>query len=153
MAIVKKAQQAIGHALNRSEGPMQVAEKYAAAYAFGFVKGYYRERASYRGVPADLIAGIAGVAGAAVLEVMSSGRSNLAPHLSAIGDAGVMSYLGSMGASMGAKRSGRQVYVLNAGAARPGALPAGLTAVGELPQAVGGAYLSADDIARFSAQR
>jgi hypothetical protein len=153
MAIVKKAQQMVGTALKRNEGPLLVAEKYAAAYGFGFVKGYYRERAAFRGVPADLLAGIAGVAGAAVLEVMSGGRSAIAPHLSAIGDAGVMSYLGSMGASMGAKRSGRQVYVLNAGAARPAALPAGMSAIGELPQAVGGAYLSADDIARFSNQR
>jgi len=153
MAIVKKAQQVLGNALRREEGPMQVAEKYAAAYGFGFLKGYYRERASFRGVPADLIAGIVGVAGSAVLEVMSNGRSKLAPHISAVGDAGMMSYLGSMGAAMGAKKSGRQVYVLNAGAAKPAALPAGLTAVGALPQAVGGAYLSADEIARFSASR
>lgn len=153
MAIVKKAQQMIGNALKREEGPLLVAEKYAAAYGFGFVKGYYRERASFRGVPADLLAGIAGVAGAAVLEVMSNGKSNIAPHLSAVGDAGIMSYLGSMGASMGAKKSGRQVYVLNSGAAKPAQIPAGMSAVGELPQAVGGAYLSADDIARFSAQR
>jgi len=146
----------VPHSLERngfSGYAVDKAERYAAAAGFGFIKGYYRERAAIKGVPADLLAGAGLVGAAMILEVFAKGRSNLAPHLNAVGDAGMMSYLGSMGAAMGAKRSGRQVYVLNAGAAKPAALPAGMTAVGALPQAVSGAYLSADEIARFSASR
>lgn len=153
MSLVSKGKAAVGHALHRHEGPAQVIEKYGAAYAFGFVKGYYRERASYRGVPADLIAGLVGVGGSALLQAWSGGRSGLAPHLKAVGDAGIMSYLGSMGASLGAKQSGRQVYVLNAGAPRPANLPAGVTAVGHLPQAVSGQFLSQDEMRKYAHRR
>jgi hypothetical protein len=154
--IINKVTSNVPHSIERrgfSGYAVDKAERYAAAAGFGFVKGYYRERAAVRGVPADLLAGAGLIGAAMVLEVFSKGRSALAPHLNAVGDAGMMSYLGSMGAAMGAKKSGRQVYVLNAGAAKPAALPAGLTAVGALPQAVGGAFLSADQIARFSAAR
>jgi hypothetical protein len=156
MANFMSKMQSIPNALDRKGlGGYAVdkAERYAAAAGFGFIKGYYREQAAIKGVPADLLAGILLTGGAAALEMFGKGRSGLAPHLNAVGDAGLMSYLGSMGAAMGAKKSGRQVYVLNAGAAKPAALPAGMTAVGHLPQAVSGAYLSADEIARFSASR
>ncbi len=153
---ISKMQSSVPHAIERHglKGyAIDKAERYAAAAGFGFVKGYYREQAAIKGVPADLLAGIGLTAGAALLEVFGKGHSKLAPHLNAVGDAGMMSYIGSMSAAFGAKKSGRQVYVLNAGAAKPAALPPGLTAVGALPQAVGGAYLSADEIARFSASR
>jgi hypothetical protein len=156
MANFMSKMQSIPNALDRkglSGYVVDKGERYAAAAGFGFIKGYYRERAAIKGVPADLLAGAGLTLAAAALEMFGKGRSGLAPHLNAVGDAGMMSYLGSMGAAMGAKRSGRQVYVLNAGAAKPAALPAGMTAVGALPQAVSGAYLSADEIARFSASR
>jgi hypothetical protein len=129
-------------------------ERYAGAAAFGFIKGYYREKAMIRGIPVDLLAGLGLTLGSLVLNIGSRGMSGLAPHLNAVGDAGVMSYLGSMGASWGAKKSGRTVYVLNPGAKVP-VIPPGLTAVGALPQAVAGAgaFLTPDQIAHYSAQR
>jgi len=128
-------------------------ERYGASYGFGFIKGYYREKAAFRGVPFELLAGGLAVAGAAILEATSTGRSSLAPHLNAIGDAGLQSYLNSLGASLGAKKSGRKVYVLDAGAKAPGAFPGMREVVGAIPEAVGGAYLSPDQIARFSQAR
>jgi hypothetical protein len=129
-------------------------ERYAAAAGFGYIKGAYREQAAYRGVPVDLLAGAAATLGAVVAEALSGGRSSLSPHLNAIGDAGIMSYLGSMGAAYGAKASGRTVYVLDKGAKKPSALPAGIHAVGALPQADGmGAYLTPEQIMKYSAQR
>lgn len=129
-------------------------ERYAAAAGFGYIKGAYREQAAYRGVPVDLLAGAAATLGAVVLEAIGSGRSSLAPHLNAVGDAGIMSYLGSMGAAYGAKSSGRTIYVLDKGAKKPSALPAGLSAVGAIPQADGlGAYLTPEQILKYSGQR
>jgi hypothetical protein len=129
-------------------------ERYAGAAAFGFIKGYYREKAMVRGVPVDVLAGLGLTLGALLLNMTSRGMSGLAPHLNAVGDAGIMSYFGSMGASYGARKSGRTVYVLNPGAKVP-AIPPGLTAVGALPQAVAGAgaFLSPEQIAHYSAQR
>jgi hypothetical protein len=128
-------------------------ERYAAAAGFGYIKGAYREQAAYRGVPVDLLAGAGATLLSIVLEAVSGGRSSLSPHLNAVGDAGVMSYLGSMGAAYGAKASGRTIYVLDKGAKKPAALPAGLSAVG-LEQATGlGAYLTPEQILKHSAQR
>lgn len=130
-------------------------ERYGASLGFGFLKGYYREKASIKGVPVEAIVGGGAVLGSVILEIMSGGRSSLAPHLNAIGDAGLQSYLNSIGASMGAKKSGRKVYVLDAGAAAPKTLPPGMVAVGALPQAVAGAgqYLTQEQIARYADQR
>ena len=133
-------------------------ERYASSAAFGFIKGYYRERSLIGGViPVDLLAGAVCTLASAGLEIWSQGQSNIAPHLGAIGDSGMTSYFNSLGAAWGAKMSKRTVYVLNEGAAAPAAL-AGMqtppaSVLGELPQAVGGAYLSAEEIAHFASQR
>lgn len=118
-------------------------ERFAAAYAFGAIKGYYRERAMFKGFGADLWVGGGALVASAVLTVLSGGRSGAAPHLERIGDAGVSSYLNSMGISWGAKKAGRTV-VLGLGHS---------TVLGYIPPAVGGAYLSADEIAHFAAKR
>jgi hypothetical protein len=129
-------------------------EKYAAAAAFGFLKGYYREKAMFLGQPVDLLAGLGLTVAGAVVNMYSEGRSNIAPHLERIGDAGMMSYFNSMGAAYGNKAAGRVVSVSPAGAMLPrgatpvlGELP---SVIGEIPPAVAGAYLTADEIARFA---
>lgn len=123
-------------------------ERYAASYAFGWIKGHYRERAMFRGQPADLLAGGGALAVSVLLNVASGGRSGMADHLERIGDAGIQSYLNSLGASKGAQMAGRQVMVL----------PAGKTAkqsvVGALPSVTGNAaYLSPEEVENFSAAR
>lgn len=125
------------------------AERYGAAYAFGFAKGYYRERAMWKGYGADLWIGGAATLASAALNIASGGRAALAPHLERIGDAGVTSYFNSMGASAGATKAGRSVLVMNQGQQLPGKK----SILGMIPPAMGGAYLSADEIARFASRR
>lgn len=121
--------------------------RYGSAWGFGYVKGFYREKAMVRGVPVDAIAGV----GSTILGLLVGGKTGA--YLNSLGDSGISSWLGSLGAAYGAKKSGRRVYVLDAGARPPANLPPGLTAVAGLPQAVGGVFLTPEEIAQFSAQR
>lgn len=128
-------------------------ERYGSSFAFGFIKGYYREKAMIKGMPVDLLAGAGMTLAACVLEAYSGGRSKIAPHLHAIGDAGMMSYINSVGVSMGTKQSGRKIYLLEKGAAAPAGIKEAEHILGELPPAVGGPFLSADEIAKFASPR
>jgi hypothetical protein len=152
---LSKMKSAVPHISERKSSFMSLVvdkgERYGASLGFGFVKGYYREKAAFKGVPVDALVGGLALVGAVVAETMSSGRSNLAPHLNALGDAGLQSYLNSIGASLGAKKSGRKVYVLDAGAKAPAALPPGMTAVGASDGL--GAWLSPEEVSNYSAQR
>ncbi len=156
MNFLNKMKNAVPHVADRRPSYMNFAidkaERYGASLGFGFVKGYYREKAAWKGVPVDALVGGAALVGAVVAEVMSNGRSGLAPHLNAISDAGIQSYLNSIGASLGAKKSGRKVYVLDAGAQAPGQLPPGLHEVLGASDGVG-AFLSPDEVANYSARR
>jgi hypothetical protein len=127
-------------------------ERFGAALAFGYAKGYYHpgNKFTYRGLGKDLWVG-AGLHVAAVgLTMFSEGRgpmSDAAAHLERIGDAGISSYLNSLGAAMGYKKA--------TASAAPAALPAASSPplLGAIPAAMGGAYLTADEIAHFSAPR
>lgn len=128
------------------------AERYVAAGAFGYVKGKYREKSLIGGkVPVDLLAGGVLTLLAAGLNITSDGRSVLAKHAERVGDAGVMSFFNSLGASWGAHSAGYQVAVLP----KTAALPAGSSpmVLGNLPEAQGGAFLTAEEIAKFSAPK
>jgi hypothetical protein len=128
-------------------------ERYGAAAAYGAAKGYYGERFLWKGHGLDLWTGAALTLGSAVLNAMSNGNSKIADHAERIGDAGMMSAIGSLAASWGMNKAGRSVAVLAPGKNAKG-LPAGKQAVvGEIPAAVGGAYLTADEIARFAQRR
>ena len=127
-------------------------ERYAAAAAYGAAKGYYGERFLFKGHGLDLWTGGALTALSAVLNAMSNGNSSLADHAERIGDAGMMSAIGSLAASWGMKKAGRAVAGLTPGKNAKG-LPGKQSVVGEIPAAVGGAYLTADEIARFSQRR
>ena len=119
-------------------------ERYGAAFGFGAAKGYYGPRFVWRGQGIDLWAGAGLTLASVILNAFSGGRSNLADHAERIGDAGVMSALGSLGASWGLRKAGSTVSLL----------PAGRKAVlGYIPAAMGGAYLSAEDIAKFAQRR
>jgi hypothetical protein len=127
------------------------AERYGAAAAFGYVKGRYREKATVKGQPIDLVAGL-GALGLGILDEVFLG-GHFAPHLNRIGDAGLSSYINSRATFLGHKAAGRKVYVSQPGA-NP-ALPAGLQQVdvlGEL-DSMGGAYLSDAQVQRFAQAR
>ncbi len=131
------------------------AERYAAAYGFGMAKGYYRDKAFVMGQPIDLVLGALLTAGGALFNAYSGGRSQLAPHMERIGDAGMMSYFNSLGAGHGTSKSGRMVAVLPAGSAgsKIAGLSPGAHILGTIPPASGGDYLTAEEIAAFSGSR
>ncbi len=129
-------------------------ERYAGALAFGAAKGYYRERFVWKGYGGDLWLGASLTLGSALLQIFSGGRSQIAPHAERLGDAGVMSYLNSIGAAWGNKKAGRIVQVLEGGRPSPALSSAAAAPVlGAIPPAMGGAVLTADEIARYSAPR
>jgi hypothetical protein len=129
-------------------------ERYAGAATFGYVKGYYRDKAYIKGLPPDLLAGAILTLGAVIAEAATGGRSKIAPHLNALGDAGMMSWVASKAAAYGVKQSGRTVYVLEAGAKAPSALPPGMRQTTVLgAQTNTGAWLSDADIMNFRARR
>lgn len=133
-------------------------ERYAAAWAFGAAKGYWREKAVWKGAGMDLWLGGALTLVSAGLQVFSYGRSRVAPHLERLGDAGIMSYLNSVGAAWGNKKAGRIVQVIEGGRTLP-SLPVHSGVIGEqdaigaIPPAMGGSYLTAEEIAAYSEQR
>ena len=125
-------------------------ERILAASGFGFVKGYFREKSLVGGVlPVDVLAGTVLTLLSAGLNAASDGKSVLAKHAERIGDAGLMSFFNSLGASWGAQAAHYQVAVLPSTTK----LPPGASAMvlGALPQAAGGTYLTAEEIARYSA--
>lgn len=134
---------------------VEKAERYGAAYGFGYIKGRYRERAMIGGYPVDVVAGAGLTLLSAGLQIASKGSSKLAPHLEAIGDSGVTSYFNSLGAAAGARAGGRTTYVQKYGAPPLKVVPPGLEippdAVGAIPPAAAGAYLTPDELANPSA--
>jgi hypothetical protein len=127
-------------------------ERYGAAWAFGALKGYYADRFMYRGMGYDFWAGIAGLATATLLQTVAGGNSKVALHLERLGDAGLSSYLNSMGAHWGMTKAGRDAKLLPpSGGKKPPAIRGDI--LGMIPPAMGGSYLNADDIARYSSAR
>lgn len=129
-------------------------ERYGAAYAFGFIKGHYRERAMVKGVPLDAAVGASLLAGSVLLNLFTNGRSGLAEHAERIGDAGIQSYLNAMGAAKGASMAGHQVMVLPAGA--KAGLPSGQKqqVVGMVPPvAPGASFLSSAAVRNYANRR
>ena len=128
-------------------------ERFGAAFGFGALKGYYGEKFLYKGHGLDAWIGGGALLLSAAAQAFSGGRSELAPHLERIGDAGVMSALGSLGAAWGMDHAGRSVAVLTPGKNAAGALPGKKTIVGHIPPAVAGNYLTADQIAAYAHRR
>lgn len=127
-------------------------ERYGAALGFGFLKGYYAEKFIWKGQPGELWIGAGATVFSALLQAFGRGASRLAPHLERVGDAGMQGWLNSMGANWGMKKAGRQVAFLPGSAGAKKRAIAGET-VGEIPAAMGGAYLTDEEMARFRGAR
>jgi len=125
-------------------------ERYGAAFGFGAAKGYYGERFIWRGHGADLWLGGAALGGALLLDMFGGAKAaKLATHLERIGDAGLMSAIGSLGAHFGLEKAGHQVAVLPSGAKKP----AQIHGIGAVPGAKAGPFLSPQEIANWGARR
>lgn len=125
------------------------AERAAFAGGFGFIKGYFREKSVLGGmVPTDIAVGAAMTILGAGLNLATEGKSKLAVHCERLGDAGVMSFFNSLGASLGAQAADYQVAVVPSKAKLPpGSAP---MVLGALPAAAGGAYLTAEELVKYS---
>lgn len=124
-------------------------ERAAAAGGFGFIKGYFREKSLIGGVvPVDIAVGGFLTLLAAGLNAATEGKSNIAKHAERIGDAGVMSFCNSLGASWGAQAADYQVAVVPSKMKLTNGMAP--MVLGALPQAADGAYLTAEEIARYS---
>ncbi len=125
------------------------AERYGAAALFGYSKGKYGPKFVWKGHGADMWIGVGSLAAATILSVLSNGRSHAAEHLERIGDAGVMSAIGSIAASYGLEHAGMKVATMQT-------KPAGMhgiygDVVGAIAGAKAGPYLTPERIAEFAA--
>lgn len=130
-------------------------ERYGAALALGYAKGAYRERLLWWGQPAELLGGIGLTTVAAILKIVAGARgdeSALAPHVEALGDTAMTTWLNGVGSVWGHKSQGRTIAILPKGA-DVSRLPTGSTVVSGLPQAKQGKFLSDEEIARWRAPR
>lgn len=128
-------------------------ERLGGAFACGALKGYYGERFLYKGHGLDLWGGVALAGISVVLNVMSGGRSKIADHTERLSDVGLMSALGSLGATYGMQKAGRAVQVLSPGKNTRGIPGAKQTMLGYIAPAMGGSYLTPDDIANYATRR
>jgi len=126
-------------------------ERYLSAGAFGYIKGRYREKATVKGQPIDLVVG-GGALGLALIDEMFFG-GHFAPHLNRISDSGLSSYINSRATYLGNKAAGRKLYVSEAGANPQ--IPAGIKQVDVLGDmdAMGGVFLSDAQVQQFAKAR
>lgn len=114
-------------------------ERTAMGAALGAVKGYYYDRAVFKGIGIEAWIAALGYLGSAFL-----GGSD---HLERAGDTGLTAYAYSIGASWGADRANR-------GISSTRSLPGGKKqVVGTIPPRASGAFLTADEMAHYSAPR
>ena len=117
-------------------------ERAVMSAALGYAKGYYYDRAVFRGVGVEAWVGVLGFLGAALFP-----SGGLARHLERAGDTGMTTYLYSLGASWGSDRAGRSVKVQQT-------LPTGKKqVVGVIPPRGSGALLTPDEMAYYGRAR
>lgn len=127
-------------------------ERGLGSLGVGYAKGYLGERFLWRGHGLDLWGGIGAYALSVVASIFGGPLHAASAHLERFGDVGIQSALGSIGASLGARKAGRMVQVVSPGKnVRP--MGPKTTALGYIAPAMGGAALDADAIANFAARR
>lgn len=132
------------------------AERYGAAAAFGFLKGYYHEKFTWKGQGYDLWAGLGLLGVSTFMNMASHGNSKPAAHVERFADAGISSYLNSYFTGWGMERSQREVMVLNEGKVvgpKKKQDKVSGDVLGMIPAAMGGSYLTADELAHYAAKR
>lgn len=115
-------------------------ERAIMAGALGAVKGYYYDRAVFKGIGIEAWLGAAGYLGAAFL------GGNVGKHLERLGDTGMTAYLYSRSAAWGAEKAGRGAAVTQLTAGKK-------QVVGVIPPRVGGAFLTPDEMVNFANAR
>ncbi len=124
-------------------------ERYGAAAVFGFSKGYFGQKFIWKGHGADAWLGVGALLVSAVLASASNGKSRAAAHFERVGDAGLMSAIGSLSAAYGLEKGGSHVAVVKTGKAGVHGI-AGGDVVGAIAAAKNGPYLTPDTIENFA---
>ena len=156
-AALTKVTRGIGHIARRGGlvgTAIESVEAYGIGRGLGYVHGKYRDQTDIKGVPIELYGGI-GAKVAGILATLYGGHMGgmVGEHLNLAGTVALGSLGYAHGVADGTKSSGRKVYVLDAGQAAPKELGGlRLTDVLGIDPAVGGAYLSADELAEWARQ-
>ena len=114
-------------------------ERAIFAAGLGAAKGYYYDKAVFKGVGVEAWVGVAGYLFSAFL-----GHN---AHLERLGDTGMTAYVYSVAASWGADRAGRSV------ASTPKQVSGKKQVVGVIPQRAEGAFLSPEEMANYANRR
>lgn len=121
-----------------------------ASFGFGYVQNRYREKASLGGVPADLLAGGLLTGAAFVGDWFNKGKG-FTPLARAIGHAGLGSFFHTLGAGLGAEKSGvKRLLISEADVAKAKAALPNATILGVSEKAPTGDFLSATELAAMA---
>jgi len=131
-------------------GTVETAEFAGASYGFGYLQNRWRQYASVRGVPVDLLAGVA-------LKVVSLGSHLLgvgeamASHANNVANAGIGSFFHTLGAGHGGQHAGvTRVLTDKEGAKKIKGLIPNATILGAIPKAPKGDFLSSKELAELA---
>lgn len=129
---------------------VETAEQVGASFAYGYVQNRYREKASVAGVPLDLGLGAALKALGLGLHLAGKGHGMMgmvAEHADLLGNAGLMAHFHTMGAGMGAQKSGvTRVLVDKKDVGKVKATLPHAEVLGEIPRAPHGDFLSTAEL-------
>lgn len=129
-------------------------ERAATAIGLGLLKGAFGTRTRIFGrIPIDAALGVGLTATAAVLNIFTAGRSRVAPHVEAVGDTALTTWLHQKSVVWGHKLAGHAPPSWLAANTAIGDGDGAPTVAGELPQAAPGKYLSLNEIANWKAPR
>lgn len=131
---------------------VEVSELALAGYGFGYIQNRWREKASIKGVPVDLLAGLALKTVSLAGDLLDVGglAGKALPHLNVLGSAGIVSYFHTMGSSHGADHSGlKRLLVNESDLSRAQAMLPSATVLGA-KAAPHGDYLTPRDIAELA---
>ena len=141
---------------------VELAEYGGASWLYGYAQTRYREKASIKGVPLDLAAGV----GLKLLDIVGSlwakdygggvikrAVRSASPHAGVLGNAGIGAFMHTWGAGVGGEKSGvKRLLVQDKDVdAVKKALGGRVTVLGEIPKAPQpGKFFSARELARMA---
>lgn len=120
----------------------------AASYGFGYLQGRYRYKVG--GIPAELLAGLAGKALVLVGGDVMGYLPGLMPHVDILANAGIGAYMHTLGAGHGAKHGNVVRAVGAVDEKKLAAVFPNATVLGALPKAPRGDFLSASELAELA---
>lgn len=132
---------------------VETVEYGAFSYGYGFLQNKYRGKASVKGVPADVLAGVGFKAAALLMDAFGgSAVAKVSPHINVLGNAGIGAFFHTLGAGHGAKSAGVTRLLLAPGTdvKKAKAMLPGSEVLGGIPPAPKGDFLSSSELAAMA---